>query len=206
MKQGCGGFPAPPRAEAVLREREWYSPSPRWFPLGKSGKCQASFTCLNTVRSAVWLMNERLWKRKEQQKHAYCELNSSAHTKLTSAPVYSRPPHAHTPVGKRAGLSHPLGALFFPLGCFAVAGQDKNARNAKSRHAALCPVPVCPPWLPPASLARHKNRIFTRATSDIHSHTSCYQEKTLSQRLEWALINCVATGTSLWGRGESTHS
>lgn len=151
-------------------------------------------------------MSWRLWKRKEQQKHVYCELNSSAHTRITSGPVYPCPPHAHTPVGKRAGLSHPERALFFPLGCFAVPGQDRNARNAKSRHTALCPVPAAPPRPPPASLARRKNRIFTRATSDIHSHTSCYQEKTLSQRLEWALINCVATGTSLWGCGESTRS
>lgn len=151
-------------------------------------------------------MSWRLWKRKEQQECTYCELNSSAHTRVISAPVYSCRPYAHTPVGKRAGLSHPVSALFFPLGCFAVAGQDRNARNAKSRHTALCPVPVCPPRLPPASLARRKNRIFTQATSDIHSHTSCYQEKTLSQRLEWALINCVATGTSQWGLEESTHS
>lgn len=171
------------------------------------GKCQASFTCLDTVKSAIWLMSWRLWKRKEQQKYAYCELKSSTHTRVTFSAVYTCPLYAHTPVGKRAGLSRPVGALLFPLGCFAVAGQDKNARNVKSRHTALCPVPICPPRrLRPASPARRKNRIFTQATSDIHSHTSCYQEKTLSQRLEWALINYVATGTSQWGLEESIHS
>lgn len=40
----------------------------------------------------------------------------------------------------------------------------------------------------------------------MRSHMSCYQEKTLSQRLEWALINRVATGASPWGRGESARS
>lgn len=84
-------------------------------------------------------MSWGLWKRKEQQKHAYCELNSSAHTRGT-IPVLPR----HTlQWGKE--LSHAVGALFFPLGCFAVAGRARNARNVQSRHTALCPVPGCPP-------------------------------------------------------------
>lgn len=95
-------------------------------------------------------MSCRFWKRKEQEKYDHCELNSSAHTRGTSAPVYACPPDAHTPLGKRVGLSHPVGALFFPLGCFAAAGQDRNARNAKSRHTALCPVPSVP-CSPPTS-------------------------------------------------------
>lgn len=65
---------------------------------------------------------------------------------------------------------------------------------------ARCPVVLPPLRCPPHLRPRCKNRIFTRA-SDVHSHTSCYQEKTLSQRLEWALINRVSTGASLWGRG-----
>lgn len=92
-----------------------------------------------------------------------------------------------------------MGAPSSPLGCFAVTGQGRNARNAKSRHAALSS--ATPP--PPPALAAPRFSVPSQEQdihpSDIHSHTSCYQEKTLSQRLEWALINRVATRAFLVG-------
>lgn len=64
---------------------------------------------------------------------------------------------------------------------------------------ARCPVVCSPPRAAPHISGPLQEQDIH--PSDTHSHTSCYQEKTLSQRLEWALINRVATGPSSWGRG-----
>lgn len=95
-----------------------------------------------------------------------------------------------------------MDALSLLSGCFAVAGQGRNARNAKSLRGALLLFPP-PPAAPGFSVPLQEQDI---RLSDVHSHTSCYQEKTLSQRLEWALINRVATGASSPGRGQSARS
>ena len=57
-------------------------------------------------------------------------------------------------------------------------------RNPGTLLRRLLP-PSCPPLLCPVARTGY---------SPERRHTSCYQEKTLSQRLEWALINRVATG------------
>lgn len=69
-----------------------------------------------------------------------------------------------------------------------------------------CTVPHCHPPRPAAPCFSVPSQEQDIRLSDVHSHTSCYQEKTLSQRLEWALINHVATGASSPGCRQSACS
>lgn len=91
------------------------------------------------------------------------------------------------------------GCPVLPAGLFCSHWTRQECQECKI--LARCPVVVPPP--PAASCFSSRSQEQDIHPSDVHSHTSCYQEKTLSQRLEWALINCVAPGASLWSCRES---